>query len=332
MFKMKNYEELSKNSYRLTVYYGYKTNGQQNRYRRTFKWSKEKLTDNQKEKEARANYQEFKREVENGTYLDKGDMTFEHFTQIWLSDYAVIKLAPKTVERYKSLLYRINEELGELKLSRIEPIHIIKLMNALSEGGIRTDNKYALKEEYLQFIKENKKKLYEIVNERTISNIIKGRATNKRAAQKIAEASNKKVTTMFNTENSKDKLSKQTLLHHYKLLNSIMNKAVKWRYLLNNPVNGANDYCPHVERDEKAFLNDTEIKRMLKLIEAEPLKYQVAVYIAVLGGLRLGEVIALKWADIDFECNIISISKAGQYVTGIGNIEKAPKMTAVKDK
>ncbi|UOO37674.1 hypothetical protein IZU99_10605 [Oscillospiraceae bacterium CM] len=128
MIKMKNYEELSTNSYRLTVYYGYKPNGQQNRHRRTFKWSKEKLTDNQKEKEARANYQEFKREVENGTYLDKGNMTFERFTQIWLADYAEKKLALKTVERYKSLLYRINNELGDLKLCRIEPIHIIKLM------------------------------------------------------------------------------------------------------------------------------------------------------------------------------------------------------------
>ena len=36
MLKMKNIEELSEGSYRLTVYCGYKPNGQQNRHRKTF--------------------------------------------------------------------------------------------------------------------------------------------------------------------------------------------------------------------------------------------------------------------------------------------------------
>lgn len=325
MFKMKNFEELSENSYRLTVYYGYKPNGQQNRHRETFKWSKSKMTDNQKEKEARANYQELKKAVENGIYMDKGNITFERFTQIWLEDYAEIKLAPKTVERYKTLLLRINKELGGLKLCKIEPLHIIKFMNSLAEGGTRADDKYILKDEYIPCIKENKKRLSEVINERTVANLLKGRATNERTACTIVDVLKMNISVLFVAENSKDKLSQQTLLHHYKLLNSILNKAIKWRYILHNPVNGANDYCPHVEHVEKAFLNNEEIGKMLKLIESESLKYQAAVYIAVLGGLRLGEIIALKWADIDVETGKLSITKAGQYVSGIGNFEKKPK-------
>lgn len=330
MLKMKNFEELSENSYRLTVYYGYKPNGQQNRRRRTFKWSKEKLTDNQKEKEARANYQEFKKEVESGTCLDKGNITFERFTQIWLTDYATIKLAPKTVERYKSLLYRINEELGDLKLHRIEPLHIVKLMNRLTNSGMRIDQKYSLKEEYFASIRKNRNKLYEVVNERTVANILKGGVTNGQTAIKIADVSKMNISELFDVKNPKDKLSQQTLLHHYKLLNSIFNKAIKWRYILLNPVNGANDYCPRVERKEKEFLNNAEISTMFELMEGEPLKYQAAVYIAVLGGLRLGEVIALKWSDIDFDTARLSITKAAQYVSGLGNFEKTPKNDSSK--
>lgn len=325
MFKMKNFETLTENSYRLTVYYGYKPSGDQNRKRKSFKWSRENMTDNQKEKEARANYQEFKRQVENGAHIDKGNITFEQFTQIWLDDYANIKLAAKTVERYKSLLPRINNELGGLKLCKIEPLHIIKLMNTLAQGGIRADNKYVLKDEHNPCVRENRKKLYEVLNERTVANILKGRTTNERTARIMAGALHMNISVLFATGNTKGKLSQQTLLHHYKLLNSIMNKAIKWQYLLHNPVNGASDYCPRVERKEKEFLNDAEIRRMFTLIETEPLKYQAAAYVAVLGGLRLGEIIALKWTDIDFDTGMLSITKAGQYVSGIGNFEKAPK-------
>lgn len=316
---------VSANSYRLTVCYGYDGKGKQIRKRKVFKFSKENLTENQKEKEIQANYYEFKKEVENGVYLDKGNITFESFTKIWLEEYAKIKLAPKTVERYKVLLLRINEVLGGLKLCKIEPDHVIKFMNNLAEGGIRIDHKYILKDEYKPFIKENRKEFFEVVHERTIANILKGRATNGRVAYKIADISKINVTALFTIENSKDKLSQQTLLHHYKLLSSILNKAIKWKYILYNPVNGANDYCPRVERQKKEFLNHTEIAKMLKLIESEPLKYQAAVYIAVLGGLRLGEIIALKWDDINLDSRILNITKAGQYVNGMGNFEKTPK-------
>jgi len=325
MLKMKNYEELSENSYRLTVCYGYDGKGKQIRKRKTLNYSKATLTDNQKEKEVQANYYAFKREVENGIYLDKGNITFEEFTLKYLEEYAEMKLADKTVDRYKSLLFRINKALGSLKLFKIEPLHIIKFMNNLAEDGIRADHTYILKDEYIPYIKENKKKLYEVVNERTVANILKGKATNGRAVHKIADVTKINISALFNISNAKERLSQQTLLHHYKLLNSILNKAVKWGFILHNPVNGANDYCPRVEQKEKEFLNEVEIVKMLELIESEPLKYQVAVYIAVLGGFRIGEVIALKWTDIDFDTNYLSITKSVQYISGKGSTQKAPK-------
>lgn len=202
-----------------------------------------------------------------------------------------------------TLLVRIDAEIGGLKLSKIEPLHIIRLMNTLAEGGARADDKYILKDEYIPLLKENKKLLCEIMNERTVANISKRRATNEKTANKIADALEIKVLTMFDAENSKDKLSQQTLLHHYKLLSSIFNKAIKWRYITINPVKGADDYCPRVERQEKEFLNVAEIGELLKLVESEALKYQTAVYIAVLGGLRLGDAYVkhtLKFFEVFF--------------------------------
>jgi len=47
-------------------------------------------------------------------------------------------------------------------------------------------------------------------------------------------------------------------------------------------------------------------------------------------GLRPGEVIALQWADIDFQSGKLSITKAGQYIKGMGSFVKSPKNNSSK--
>lgn len=70
-------EKYSDTSYRVTVSCGYDTNGKQVRRKKT---------------------------------------TFSEFAQEWMTVYTGKKLAPKTVTRYKSLLIRINQALGGIKL------------------------------------------------------------------------------------------------------------------------------------------------------------------------------------------------------------------------
>ena len=117
-------------------------------------------------------------------------------------------------------------------------------------------------------------------------------------------------------------------MHHYRLLNTIFNTAVQWNLIINNPVERTKS--PHVEQHETLSLNDDEVTQMLQLLEGAPLKYQAAVYIAVFGGLRVGEVTALQWNDIDLQSGKLSITKARQYITGIVCIEKSPKNESSK--
>jgi len=156
---------------------------------------------------------------------------------------------------------------------------------------------------------------------------LKGGTTDSKIARKISDMTNIELGSLF-VARVKDKLSSQTLLHHFRLLNTILNAAVQDNLLLNNPADRIKP--PRVEQKEIKSLNDDEVATMFSLLEDEPLKYQVAVYIAVLGGLRLGEVTALKWADIDFKSGKISITKALQYIQGLGNFEKSPKNESSK--
>ena len=50
-------------------------------------------------------------------------------------------------------------------------------------------------------------------------------------------------------------------------------------------------------------------------------------YIALMTGMRRGEILALQWKDIDFEGNMISVTKSAEYVGNQANI-KEPKTEA----
>ena len=57
------------------------------------------------------------------------------------------------------------------------------------------------------------------------------------------------------------------------------------------------------------------------LLENEPIKYKVMVYIAIFGGLRVGELCNLEWSDIDFDKETITVSDQLQYLPEFGIYE-----------
>jgi len=325
---MATIEKRSSNSYRVTVSCGYDVHGKQIRKKKTFTLP-ESMTENQMNKEINKLSVLFEKEVKSNYYLDSDKITFAEFAHRWLSDYAEKELAPKTVNRYMMLLERINQSLGDLRLCKIQPLHINKFMSNLSENGIRNDYKYIMSEKYIAHFKEHRKKLSGAeVDSRTISNILKGHPTDKNTAQRISDVTNISTSVLFSPFSTKEKLSSQTLLHHFKLLNTILNTAVRWNLLQDNPAKRVNP--PRVEQQRVESLTDDEVSTMLYLLEYEQLKYQAAVHIALFGGLRIGEVIALKWSDIDFMTGKLCVTKSSQYISGMGCFEKSPKNDSSK--
>jgi integrase len=79
------------------------------------------------------------------------------------------------------------------------------------------------------------------------------------------------------------------------------------------------------EKQEKTYLEEDEFQKLLAALHNEPLKYQTLTMLAVLSGARRGELLALKWQDIDFEKRIMSIKRSAQYLPGQGIFTKEPK-------
>ncbi len=88
----------------------------------------------------------------------------------------------------------------------------------------------------------------------------------------------------------------ETASHLRHLLSKVMGTAVDWEYILNNPVRGVKMPERTLKRPH-SFLTADEVRR---LIAASKEPARTIILLAAMTGLRIGEILALRWGRIDF--------------------------------
>jgi integrase len=87
----------------------------------------------------------------------------------------------------------------------------------------------------------------------------------------------------------------ETTNHLRHLLSKVMGTAVNWDYVLNNPVRGVKMPERTLKRPHR-FLTAEEVRRLIAASN-EPL--HTIIILATMTGLRIGEILALRWGRID---------------------------------
>ena len=98
-------------------------------------------------------------------------------------------------------------------------------------------------------------------------------------------------------------LSRQTVLHHHRVLSTALNHALRLGLIEQNPAVRATP--PSVPRREMRALDTEETQRLLNA--AASTRLFIAVHLAVYTGLRRSELCGLRWSDIDLEMGTLRV-------------------------
>ena len=115
-------------------------------------------------------------------------------------------------------------------------------------------------------------------------------------------------------------LSAQTVLHLHRVLRRALEQAVMWQLLMRNPADAVRP--PRPERRQMTALDETQTAALLNSLRSS--RHYAPVVLAVSTGMRRGEILALRWSDIDFGSNQLSVSRSLE-LTKNGLNFKTPK-------
>jgi integrase len=121
-------------------------------------------------------------------------------------------------------------------------------------------------------------------------------------------------------KDGKGGLSAQTVLHHHRVLREALQQAVRWLLLARNPADAVEP--PRPANRQIRVLDETETARLLRAVADT--KYYVPSLLAVSTGMRRGEILALRWDEIDLDAGTLAVRQTLEQ-TRAGLAFKQPK-------
>ncbi len=317
-------------SYFIMVSLGYDLNGKQ--IRKTKNWKPPAgMSPSAVKKELEKVKVEFEQAVLSGKILE-GNINFRDFSERWLRDYGEMQLAPKTLDRYRRMLEdRIYPNIGSIRLDKLQPHNLMELYKQISKPGERRVLNCTLNENALAAFAESGIKKVDLAKktgcaETTIYQALKGGKISYANAVKILKCLKiqpKDGTEILEIDTS---LSSKTVSHYHRLISVILKTAVYWQVIHSSPAERVKP--PKSENKEAKYLDEKQTAHLIECLKNEPLDKKTMVVMFIYSGMRRGELLGLKWDDIDFTNKMVSINKTLQYLPGRGIFTKAPKTRA----
>lgn len=196
--------------------------------------------------------------LDKGLFVDPSKMTVEEYMNYWLDNYAKLKVADRTFNRYKEFIdNNIVPEIGNLKIQKLRPIVLQQMYTNLLTNGRK-----------------------------------KGGG-----------------------------LSPTTVHQIHSVMHKALVMAVKWQVVTRNIADAVDP--PRPANSKPVILNESQAKHLLQRALTTP--YYLQVLLAIMTGMRRGEIYGLIWDNIDFEAGKINVVQSTQYIPKQGLGEKGPK-------
>ncbi len=100
-------------------------------------------------------------------------------------------------------------------------------------------------------------------------------------------------------------LSAKSINEYHRFISSVFSQAVVDGVVHYNPAERA--ITPKIPRKEAEAFSIGEVQKIIKVLEDEPTKWQVVAHLLIGTGARRGEILGLRWSDIDFKNNTLHL-------------------------
>ncbi|MGM0165600.1 hypothetical protein IGI39_000542 [Enterococcus sp. AZ135] len=127
-------------------------------------------------------------------------------------------------------------------------------------------------------------------------------------------------------KNLQGKLSRSTIQVVFRILNKCLNHAKKIGKINRNPFSDLK--IPKAKQRKIRALTLTEQKKVMAVATKEKKGYGIPALLSLYSGMRIGEIAALKWSDIDFDTNLIYVNHTYQRIPTIESSRKTQLVLA----
>lgn len=266
------------------------------------------------EKELNRQIARFEEQVKTGSIAAEGNIRFADFAERYMVDYGRPNLKPTTLSNYQRNLVRINQAIGHIRLKDLTTFHINSFYRNLQEESIRSREVATCKVDLRELIGTQRGAMTAFEKRSGVS---------RASAEAIAAALDMKTEKLFDLADHGEPLAPATIRSYHRTISSILEKAVKWNCILNNPAEGAE--LPSMVGHKARYLDEPDARKMLQLLQAEPIKWRAPITFDLLSGLRRAELLGLRWQDVDLDTGVLHIVQTSNYVSGTGVYVSTPK-------
>jgi len=130
----------------------------------------------------------------------------------------------------------------------------------------------------------------------------------------------------FYAKKQKEGISARTLRNFHAILSAAFKDAVRWRRLSYNVCDAVK--LPRLNQRERKPLDQEQAKRLLSVAKGSPL--ECLFTLALVTGMRIGELLALHWSDINFEEKTLQVQHTVSLIQKLGYVETEPKTESSK--
>lgn len=135
----------------------------------------------------------------------------------------------------------------------------------------------------------------------------------------------------FLKESREQELSDETVKRLYSVVNASLNAAKKMEMIKRNVAELVEK--PRVKKEERKVWSEETVKKFLNDTQYKS-RYWIAFYLAVMTGMRQGEILALKWSDVDLHDKKIVVRRSLRKDTATFSelkTEKSKRTIAITD-